>query len=141
MGRTARIVTSGILWAAVYNAVWAAAWFAFMRAEWQSAFRAVGQPMLWASTVWIIWAIVTVPLGIAIATYAADRSPGFYAWLLASVLLWTIVAGGSDIAFVQMSVPLRTIVLDTLVNLLGMGGAAFAACYRIGRIGQEGDQA
>lgn len=122
-----RITASGLLWAAVYDAVWGIAWFMFMRAEWQAGFQVLGKPMLWTPELWAIWVIVTVPFGIAVAAYTVGRRPALRAWLMASFVMWLFVAGGSDLAFLQMFIPSRTIVFDTLVNLVSMTAAAFAA--------------
>jgi len=67
----ARVVAGGALWALLYNLVWAVAWFAFMREEWRTAVAAIGRPMPWTAEVWIVWGILTLPLGAAIVAYAA----------------------------------------------------------------------
>src|SRR5690242_10259854 len=129
-----RIYVSGIVWAAVYDLVWGVAWFAFMRAEWQEAFDSLGQPMLWTPGLWAVWIVVTCVLGIALAGHAADKPSPLKVWLRGSLVMWLFVAGGSDAAFVMMSFPTPTIVLDTLVNLVGMFAAAFAAAYACRRL-------
>ncbi|MGE5624944.1 MAG: hypothetical protein ACM3ZT_05295 [Bacillota bacterium] len=121
-----RLVLGGVIWAATYNLVWGVAWFSFMRAEWQAAFDALGKHMLWTPALWTVWVIVTLPLGAAVAAYVAGKESVLKASLVGSLAMWLIIAGGSDIAFVGMSIPARTIVLDTFTNLVAMLAAASA---------------
>src|SRR4051812_7939840 len=65
-------VAAGVLWMLVYNLIWGIAWFAFMRDEWQDASAATGRRLAWTQ-VWGIWIILTLPIGIAIMSYSADR--------------------------------------------------------------------
>lgn len=122
-----RILAGGVLWAALYNAVWALAWFVFMRREWEEAFAAVGKPLAWTATVWLIWVIVTIPLGAAVMAYAEGRPRRYLASLRGSVVLIVPMVIGLSTWGLQESLSARVLALDALVNVLAMPLAALAA--------------
>ena len=125
-GRT-RIVVSGIMWAAVYNALWGVAWFTFMRDEWQAAFSAIGRPQAWTAVVWIVWGIVTLPLGAAVMAHACSGPRRHMLALRAALLLAFLFSFGMTVWGVQESLSLRVLVLDGLVNFVSMPLASLAA--------------
>ena len=70
--RWMRVIAGGAFWAAVYNLVWGAAWFVFMSREWRDAFAAIKRPWLFSADIRIFWIALTLPIGVAIAAYAAN---------------------------------------------------------------------
>lgn len=120
------VVARGALWALVYNLVWCIAWFAFMRAEWHAAATATGRAMPWTADIWIVWGILTFPLGAAIVAYAISpqRSARMGA-LRAGVAMWAVLSVGMAISCSQFSP--RVIVLDLGVNLIAMLAASIIA--------------
>src|SRR5437868_11184408 len=127
-----RILASGALWATAYNIVWAAAWFLFMRREWADAFAAIGRPLPWTADVWIGWAALTLPIGVAIVAYANQpkRSASCQKALISAALpLWLLMTLGMAIWSTQESLSVRIIALDSLVNLGAMVSASFAGAW------------
>jgi len=125
--RRIRIAVSGIMWAAVYNALWGVAWFVFMRDEWQVAFAAIGRPQAWTAGVWIVWGIVTLPLGAAVMAHADSGPRRLMLALRAALLLAFLFSLGMTVWGVQESLSLRVLALDGLVNVLSMPLASLAA--------------
>lgn len=123
-----RVVASGALWSAFYNAVWAVAWFAFMRNEWVDAMSSVGRQHPWTKEVWILWVILTVPIGVALMAYAASyrQAPARRA-VYAAVVLWLPMALAMAVWAWQESLPMRVIASDSAVNLIGMVVASFVS--------------
>lgn len=125
-----RVVASGALWAVVYNFVWGVAWFAFMRSEWMDAVAAIRQPLPWTAEVWFLWVTLTLPIGVAIMAYAAGRprsTPKTAAW--AAVGVWLPMTLGMAVWAWQESLPMRVILLDSAVNLVGMVAASLAGAW------------
>jgi len=122
-----RVVASGALWATVYNLVWGVAWFAFMRSEWLDAMSAIEQPTPWTAEVWFLWATLTLPIGVAIMAYAADRPhSATKIAVYAAVGLWLPMALAMGVWAWQESLPTRVIALDAAVNLFAMVAASLA---------------
>ena len=120
------VLARGALWAVVYNLVWGIAWFAFMRAEWNASATAIGRAMPWTAEVWIIWGILTFPLGAAVVAYAANPARSARTGAVqAAVAMWAMVSVGMAISCSQFSP--RVVVLDVVVNLLAMLVASIAA--------------
>lgn len=124
------IVSLGALWAVVYNVVWGVAWLAFMRREWEDAFMSIHKQMPFSAEVWFAWALVTVPIGCAVMRFAAGpgRTPRKDS-LLASAGVWLIFTLGMAGWGVGDDLPSRVVVLDSVVNLLALMAAAFAATW------------
>lgn len=122
-----RIAVSGIIWAAAYNAIWGVAWFTFMRHEWQSAFATLGRPHPWSSEVWLIWGLVTLPLGAAVMAYADSAQRRRALAVQAAFLLAFLFSLGMTVWGVQDSLPLRVLALDALVNVVSMPIASLVA--------------
>jgi hypothetical protein len=68
-----RVFVAGALWAVVYNLVWGVAWFAFMRREWLDAMAAVKRPLP-APQFWIVWVVLTLPIGVAAMAFVASHA-------------------------------------------------------------------
>lgn len=131
------VVEGGALWALVYNFVWGIAWFAFMRAEWRAAATAVGRAMPWTTEVWILWGILTFPLGVAIVAYSTSpKRSALKSALYAGVAIWVVLSVGMAISCSQFSA--RVIMLDAGVNLLAMLAACIAAVLGLPSNGQRG---
>src|SRR5205085_10409698 len=103
---------------------------AFMREEWWTAAAAIGRPMPWTADVWILFGILTLPLGAAIVAYAASpgRSPRKAA-LHACFAMWAVLTPGMAISCIQFS--MRVIVLDVSVNLIAMLVASLGAVWSL----------
>jgi hypothetical protein len=122
-----RIAVSGLVWAAVYNALWGVAWFTFMRHEWQTAFAVIGRPLAWTADVWFVWVIVTPPLGAAVMAHAGSGPRRLLLALRGALLLFVLFSLGMTIWGVQESLSPRVLVLDALVNAVSMPIASLAA--------------
>ena len=111
-----------------YNAAWFVAWFAFMRAEWERSSAATGQSMPWTVEVWAIWVILTLPLGLAITSYAprGDQHSIASAFTAAG-LVWLLLTVGMVGFGWSDGVPARVLVLDSAVNLVAMAAASWIA--------------
>lgn len=127
-----RVVASGVLWAVVYNVVWGGAWFAFMHREWAGAAAAIGQPLPWTAEVWLVWVTFTVPLGVAIMSYAASREVIPRNAVLASMAVWLPLAVGMTAWGVRESFTTRVLALDSLVSLVAMIAASLAGARSLG---------
>jgi len=125
-----RLVANGAVWTLGYNLIWGVAWFAFMRSEWQVAVTALGRPLPWTGGVWFLWAVLTVPIGIALMTYSASRAPRQTgAAVGAAIAIWLVLALAMAAYSSSQSLPLRVIVLDASVNLVAMVTAALAGAW------------
>ena len=125
-----RVVASGALWALVYNFVWGVAWFAFMREEWEQAVAAIRRPLPWTADVWFVWAVLTVPMGVAIMAYAASRARALRtAAVSAAAAVWLLLTLAMAAYSLSQSLPVRVIALDSSVNLLGMVAASLAGAW------------
>jgi len=125
-----RVIAGGALWAAVYNLVWGVAWFVFMRREWRDAFAATNRPLLFTGDIWIFWIALTLPIGVAVAAYAANPSRSVSApkaAVYAGMTLWLIMTAGMATWSWQNSLSIRIIVLDSIVNLVAMMAPALFA--------------
>ena len=125
-----RVLAGGVLWAAVYNLVWGVAWFVFMRREWRDAFAATNRPLLFTGDIWIFWIALTLPMGVAVAAYAANPSRSVSApkaAVYAGMTLWLIMTAGMATWSWQNSLSIRIIVLDSIVNLVAMMAPALFA--------------
>jgi hypothetical protein len=118
--RWIRIAVSGIMWAAVYNALWGVAWFTFMRDEWRAAFAAIGRPHAWTAPVWIVWGIVTLPLGAAVMAHADSGPRRLMLALRAALLLAFLFSLGMTVWGVEESLSPRVLALDGLVNFVSI---------------------
>lgn len=128
-----RIVASGALWTLVYNLIWGVAWFAFMRTEWENAVAVLRRPMPWTAEVWFLWVGLTIPMGIAVVAYAADRAHApRRAALAASITIWVLFTIAMAIHGHQESLSIRVVALDSVVNLVGMIAASFAGVWAVG---------
>lgn len=117
------VIIGGALWAGVYNLVWGMAWFVFMRREWRDAFAAIKRPLLFTADIWIFWIALTLPIGVAIVAYAANPTRSVSApkaTVYAGVTLWVVMTAGMATWSWQNSLSIRTIALDSLVNLVAM---------------------
>ena len=118
-----RVIAGGALWAVVYNLVWGVAWFVFMRREWRDAFAAINRPLLFTADIWIFWMALTLPIGVAIVAYAANPARSVSApkaTVYAGMTLWLVMTVGMATWSWQSSLPIRIIVLDSIVNLVAM---------------------
>ena len=118
-----RVLAGGALWAAVYNLVWGVAWFVFMRREWRDAFAAINRPLLFTPEFWIFWIVLTLPIGVAIAAYAANPARSVSApkaTVCAGITLWLVMTAGMTTWCWQESLSIRIIALDSIVNLVAM---------------------
>jgi hypothetical protein len=118
-----RVIAGGVLWAMVYNLVWGVAWFTFMRREWRDAFAAIKRPLLFTADIWTFWVVLTLPIGVAIVAYAANpvrtvSAPK--ATVYAGITLWLVMTVGMTAWSWQDSLPIRIIVLDSIVNLVAL---------------------
>ncbi len=132
MSRTSplRVLAAGTLWALVYNLTWGVAWFTFMRREWVSAVAAIDRPLPWTPRFWLVWAMLTLPFGIAIMAYilgrarpVSERNPA----LAASMVFWIPVTIGLAVWGWQDSLPMRVVVMDSGVNFVAAMTAALVA--------------
>ncbi len=122
-----RVVASGALWMAVYNLIWGVAWFAFMRREWLDAMAAIRRPMPWTAEIWFLWVALTLPIGVAVMAYTANRArPGLKTAVYAAVGLWLMMTMGMIGMGWQWSLSVRVIALDSTVNLVGLVAASLA---------------
>lgn len=122
-----RLLLRGVLWAAVYNGIWGIAWFSFMRREWQTAFAAVGQPLAWTAEVWLVWIVITLPLGVAIALYADGSTFRLQASMKSALAIFVVFALGMTVWGLTKSLSLRVLALDALVNAVAIAVASLAA--------------
>jgi hypothetical protein len=121
-----RIGASAAIWALVYNAVWGLTWFAFMRTEWLEAVAAIGEPLPWTPAVWLIWALLSLLIALAIMTHAAGQVRARKAAVTAACAGWLLLTMGMAWWSVQQSLSLRVIALDSTVNLVGMVAGSLA---------------
>lgn len=124
-----RVALAGLLWALVYGLVWGVAWFAFMRAAWYGALVDGNRQMPW-SEIWIIWAILNLPLGVATAAYLGrpHRAGSPSRELVAVVLvLWVPMTLGMFVWAWYESLALGLIAVDSAVNLVGLAVASLLA--------------
>lgn len=135
------VFVGGGFWAFVYNLLWALAWFAFMRQEWIDAMASAKRSSPWTVEVWVLWVVLTLPIGIALAAYAANRS-GFRsilkATLLGSLTLWLVMTVGMAGWAWSAKLSLRVIALDSVVNLVALAAASFASAWISQRRGRSG---
>lgn len=133
---SSRVVIGGLLWALVYNCVWALAWFTFMRREWLDSTAALRKSMPWTE-IWVVSGALTLPLGVATVAYVAGRArtgPAPRAALAAGLALWVPMTMGMSGWGWYESLSLRTLMLDSTVNLLAIGAAVLAAVRLHGRL-------
>ncbi len=124
-----RVLAGGVLWAAVYNLVWGGAWFAFMRREWLDAMAAIKQPLPWTPQFWVVWLVLTLPIGVATMAYVASRArsaPVPKAALAAGLAVWVLMTMGMAGWGWQESLSIRVIAIDSTVNLVGVVAASLA---------------
>ena len=112
------------MWAIVYNLLWLVAWFVHMGTEWRSVYDALGKPLPWTPSVLAFWALLTIPFGVAIALYAADKPNARRAAIHAAIALWIPLTIGGAAWMTSASLPLRLVVLDAIVNLAAVLVAA-----------------
>jgi len=127
-----RIVAAGALWALVYNFVWGVAWFAFMRTAWEAAVAAIGRPIPWTAEVWFLWAVLTVPIGVAIMAYARSRmrAPRTAA-VTAAAAVWLLLTLGTGVHALSESLSMGVIVWDSCVNLGAMVAASLTGAWTV----------
>ena len=128
------ILAGGVAWAGVYNAVWGIAWFGFMRREWTDATVSVGRSFPWTPQFWAVWLPMTLPIGIAIMAYVADREQQMARTkraLAATLVLWVTGTVGMAIFAWQESVSQRVILLDSIVNLLAIALASIIGAWSL----------
>lgn len=125
------MLVSGVVWAVVYNLVWGLAWFAFMRQEWAAA-AGSGSSMPW-NTIWIVWCMLSILLGVACMAYVRNRiagaRAGVRATLAAAGAVWVPLTAGMVIWAWQVSVSLRVASLDSIVNLVALLAGSFAGLW------------
>lgn len=127
-----RVVASGALWTVVYNLAWGVAWFTFMRSEWMEAVTFIGQSLPWTAEVWFMWVLLTFPIGVAISAHAASRLPAaLRTTIYPAVAVWLMMTVGMAIWSAQESFPMRVIVMDSTVNLVGMLAASLACGWSL----------
>ena len=128
--RWPRIVASGALWTVVYNFVWGIAWFAFMREEWEHAMSAIGRSIPFTPEVWFLWVVLTLPIGVVIMAFTADRPKRrAMAALSAAGGVWLILAGGTTIWGLLETLSMRVLALDACVNLVAMVAGALVGIW------------
>jgi hypothetical protein len=111
----------------VYNLVWAIAWFGFMRSEWERACADIGKSMPWTAEVWILWVVLTFPMGVAVIAYAATRGRSVpIAAAHAALPIWLLMTAGMAGYGWQDGFSMRVIALDSFVNLVGMVAASMS---------------
>ena len=123
------VLLAGLVWAIVYGLVWGVAWFGFMRAAWYDALADGNRQMPW-SEIWSIWAVLSVPLGIATAAYLRQRNrvvPSSKALLAVVLVLWVPMTIGMFGWAWYESISLALIAVDSAVNLVGLAGASLLA--------------
>jgi hypothetical protein len=128
--RWIRVIAGGVLWAAVYNLVWGVAWFTFMRREWRDAFAAISRPLLFTADIWVLWILLTLPIGVAIVAYAANPGHSISAskaTLYAGITLWLVMTVGMATWSWRDSLSIRIIALDCIVNLVALMAPALFA--------------
>ena len=114
----------------IYNLVWGIAWFAFMREEWQAAATAIGRPMPWTAEIWMLMGILALPIGAAIAAYAASPArTALKASLHASIAAWVVLSLGMAGSCSQFS--MRIIVVDCFVNLIAVLAASVVTAWSL----------
>jgi hypothetical protein len=119
VGRTGAVV-SGLLWAGVYNLLWGAAWLAFVRREWTRAAEALGESMPWTAEVWLVWIVLTVPLGSAMMAYVASTDFSPRNVVVPSTAVWLLLTTGMVTWGLAESLSLRVLSLDSVANLVAM---------------------
>jgi hypothetical protein len=125
-----RVVASGSLWTMVYNVLWGIAWFAFMHTEWTAAAAAAKRPMPFTAEAWFAAVVMSIPIGIAIMAHSRGRGrSAAKAAVAATLLVWILMTVGMFVWGIQSSFPLRTLVLDSTVNLFAMGVAALVGAW------------
>lgn len=127
-----RVIASGALWAVVYNLVWGSAWFLFMRREWLEAVAALGRPLPWTAEVWLVWVILTVPLGVAIMAHAEGLSLPPWKGPLAPVAVWLLLASGMTVWGIHESLSMRVLALDAFVNFVAIIVAWLVGAWSLG---------
>ena len=127
-----RAVSTGALWAVVYNYAWGIAWFAFMRQEWLVAVAAVRRLMPWTAEVWFGWVTITLPIGVLVMVYAdgQKRLPTLSA-LYASFSIWVVLTAGFCLSARQQGYSVRVLALDAAVNLFGMAMASVVSGWSL----------
>ena len=123
-----RVVAGGVVWAVIYNFAWGVAWFAFMRSEWLDATVSRNRPMPLAE-IWAVWVALTFPLGVATMAYVADRARSgsvSRATLAGGLALWVPMTLGMAALGWHESLPMRVLLLDSIVNLAAIGAASLA---------------
>jgi hypothetical protein len=122
-----RVIAGGTLWAAVYNMAWGVAWFLFMRNEWRDAFASTKSPLLFTAEIWILWIVLTLPMGMGLVAYAANPGRSISAAkaaFYAGTALWLVMTLG--MTGWARSFSARIIVLDATVNLIALMVASLA---------------
>ena len=123
-----RVVSSGVVWAVIYNLVWGLAWFTFMRGAWFSATAAISQALPW-TVIWTVWLVLSLPLGLVSMAYVRTRSavdPVANAALAAAFVLWLPLTVGMAVWGWQASLPAPIIAEDSAVNLVALVAASLA---------------
>jgi len=124
-----RVLAAGALWAVVYNLVWGVAWFAFMRREWLDAMAAIKQDLPWTPQFWVVWAALTLPIGVATMAYVGSQARSTHlpkAPLAAGLAVWVLMTMGLAGWGWQESLSFRVIGMDSAVNLAGVVAASLA---------------
>lgn len=123
------VVGGGLLWASVYNLVWGVGWFTLMRREWLDAVAAIDGSLPWTPRFWIVWAVLTLPFGMAIVAYLRGRAPStaaLKAALAASLVVWIPMTLAMAVWGWQAPLPMRLVVTDSGVNLIAVVAATLA---------------
>ena len=126
------MVVVGLLWAIVYSLVWGIEWITFMKTAWHDAVGA-DRPMPW-SEIWTVWAILNVPLGLAIVSYlrsSSRKEAGTRALVAVVLVLWVPMTLGMFGWAWHESLSLGLIAVDSAVNLVGLAGASFVADWAV----------
>ena len=118
------------MWTLVYNLVWGVAWFAFMRQEWEAAVATIRRPVPWTADVWFLWVVLTVPMGMAVMAYAASRPRSTTRTAATAALgIWVPFTVGMTAYGLSEALSARVLVLDAVVNLVGLIAASVAGVW------------
>jgi hypothetical protein len=120
-------LVGGVLWAVVYAVVWGIAWLVFMRSAWYAALGTREMP--WTA-IWSVWAALNVPLGVAVAAYLRRDEPvqtTARPLISAVLVLWAPMTIGMVGWAWYESLSLALITIDSVVNLVGLVAASWAA--------------
>ena len=122
--RWPRDLASGAHWAAIYNGIWGVAWFTFMHREWDTALVAIKHPSPWTSEVWLLWVVLTLPIGVAVMAFVADQARAYRSAVAAAAIVWLLFSLGMLVNGVRAGLSLRVQLLDSVVNLVALLAAS-----------------